>query len=118
MQRQTFAAVMDAYDNIKSVLGNAQAIDYSRMTGGQGAQFSTDNAKGLALLDYTIDVERTIKNTLNAPELKYYLDNLVGQSFPLKVDTEESMAIQEKLGRMFYARGMYPVRKYFVTIKR
>jgi hypothetical protein len=118
MERSTFIHVIEAYENIKATLGNAQAIDYSRITGGQGAQFSTDNSKSLALLDFCIDVENTIKNNLTPEEHTFVLDNLAGCELPLKVETEFSMAIQEKLGRLFYARGMYPIRKYFVTVKR
>lgn len=118
MERYTCAQIMHTYDTIKSVMGNAQAIDYSRITEGQGPQFSTDTNKGLALLDFCIDVENTIKSVLTPEEQKFFLDNYSGHDLPIPVDTEFGMAIQEQLGRSFYGRGMYPVRKYFVTIKR
>jgi hypothetical protein len=112
MERKACTAVLDAYSQTKSIIGTAGAIDYSKNTGGRGALFS-DAGKHLPLLDFVIDVENTLDETLSKAEIRYYMEDLL--DFEKTTFSVEFMKVQERLGRQFMGRLLYPVKRYFAN---
>jgi hypothetical protein len=108
--RIAFNSVMEAYENIESSIGYPGAVDYSKITGGSGAQFS-DKGAGQKLIEFAIDVENVISKSVTPFELR----NWGADVFNLEQTTltEVVLAIRERLGRRFIGRGLSPVNKYF-----
>lgn len=115
MERKACRDVLDVYNQTKSVTGTAGAIDYAKITGGRGAQYS-DAGKNLPLLDFLIDVENTISETLTGEERALYLERLLDTE--RAVTTEDVQRVEERLGRQFKARYIHPVHLYFITVKK
>ena len=117
-QRRAFYEVMNTYNQIKESMGQAQALDYARITGGMGAQYS-HNDHGFRLIDFVVDVESTLAKELSPSERELIAASFFGVGdADLPVKTEEIMRLMEKGGRLFNARGLYPVREYFTVIKQ
>ena len=115
MERKACRDVLEVYNQTKSVTGSAGAIDYGKITGGRGAMFS-DAGKSLPLLDFCVDVENALSNTLGPEELTLHLETLLDTE--RTVTTEEVQHIEERIGRKFKAYGLHPVHLYFVTVKK
>ena len=114
-ERQACRSVLDVYAETKSVVGMTQAMDYSKMTGGRGAIYDP-SSKNSPLFDFLIDVELTIKETLTKEEVFQHLNTLLDVN---RVVTVEAICkMEERLGRQFVARKIWPVRQYLTTIKR
>jgi hypothetical protein len=118
-EREAFAAVIDAYNQIKSTLGSEQAFDYSRMNNGaQAAQYCPEKKHaGFAFIDYVVDVENAIKYALSEVEAQLLLRDTVKYAEELN-KTVARMEQEEKLGRVFTGRGLFPVRSYFIVVKK
>jgi len=112
--RAAFAAVLETLNNTRSVLGQSRAIDYSKVIGGEGAQFSQGDI-GHQLIDYTVDVLKAVKDTLSEAELKFFNENLLDDDYDMTVQSEEFLRLQERLGRVFISRDLFPVSKYFIA---
>ena len=108
-ERNAFASVMEAYNHTESVLGQAKSLDYSKITGGRGAQFS-DNSVGTRLIEFTVDVEQLLDKNIQENEL--WLRSLV-LDLELTTIPTEVLRIRERLGRVFIANNVYPVSSYF-----
>lgn len=117
LMRHVFAKVVDAYNNTRSVLGTAQAIDYSQVSGSGRGSYS-DPGVGFPLAEFTIDVMNAVKYALDPYEFKFFMDNIADKPLDLSVQSDEYMAMQDKLGRVFLSRKLYPVNAYFVTVKK
>jgi hypothetical protein len=118
MDRQATKVVLDTYQQIKDSFGVAQCIDYSRNTGGQGAQYSPDmKFNAMNAVEFKVDVERAVQASVSkelAAEIlcnpQIWLDN------PIR--TLEMLDADAAIGRTFKARGIFPPRAYFAHIKR
>lgn len=118
MMRHAFATVMENYNHMRSILGTAQAVDYSRMASRSGRSGYGGESKSYPLTDFTIDVENAVKQTLKGDDLTFFYTSLKDKPIDFSVQTEEFMRIQEKMGRVFLSRGLYPIQKYFTVIKK
>jgi hypothetical protein len=117
IQRTAFQKVMKHFNEIRSSLGSSAALDYSRITGGQGAQYNI-NDQFFKLIDFTVDVQNVVARTLDTHEQRFFKQNLLDQPIDYTIQSVEFMALQEKLGRVFLDVGLAPVRSYFATIRR
>lgn len=118
LMRHCFMQVMATSNHILSVLGTAQAIDYSKMAEPSGRSGHSGCSHSYPLTDFTIDVENTAKQTLDEDDLRFFNTSLKGKDIDYSVQDNDFLRIQEKLGRAFYSRGLYPLQKYFTTVKR
>lgn len=116
LRRHVFAKVIDAYNNTRSVIGTAQAIDYSKAIGEGRAAYSHSSI-GFPLAEFTVDVLNAVKYALNPYEFKYFMDNIADKPLDLTYQSEEYMEMQERMGQVFLARKLYPVQGYFITVK-
>jgi hypothetical protein len=114
-ERYACRSVLDSYNETRATTGSSGAIDYSRITGGRGAQYS-DSGKNLPLLDFVVDVENTLSETLHPNEITLFLKTLLETD--RLVTTEQMQRIEERVGRQFKLRGLYPVFQYFTTVKK
>ncbi len=114
-ERKACRDVLDVYNQTISTVGTAGAIDYAKITGGRGAQYS-DSGKNLPLLDFLIDVENTLVETLTVAEHEMYISALLETD--RVVTTEALQLVEERLGRQFKARYIHPVHGYFTVIKK
>jgi len=65
------------------------------------------------MLDFIADVHLAAKRTLTEPEFAYYTMLMKQNPLNTSIQTEPFMALFEKLGRVFEARGLYPIKGYF-----
>lgn len=114
MQRTAFLTVVTAYNDVRSVIGQAGAKDYSTITGGQGAQYNADD-RFFRAIDFIVDVDNAVKNTLDTHSTRFFDEYIRDKNFDMSVQNEDFMKFQEALGRAFIGRGMYPLNKYFKT---
>lgn len=114
-QRAAFEAVIATFNDIRSVQGTAPAKDYSLITGGSGAKFN-DNGTFFNTIDYTVDVFNAVKMALaDSPSAQRFFERKIVDNHNIDYarQSETFMHFQERIGRVFIARGLYPVRKYF-----
>ena len=116
-KRIAFGAVMTICNRIRGTLGQSPAIDYAAKSGGQGAQFSGED-HGHQLIDYTVDVAAAAHDTLRGADLVFFNARLLDQDFDLTAQSEAFMLLQERLGKVFTERELYPVAGYFKTVKQ
>jgi hypothetical protein len=118
MERKAFQAVMDAYDNIYSVVGSSQAIDYNKLSQGHGAKYAF-NDQVFRMIDFLIDVQNIMKKVLTPNEMEFASDVLNGESsFDWTLQSSSFMLMSEKVGRVFISRKLYPVERYFQVQKK
>lgn len=116
--RSAFQRVIDTYNSIRSVMGTTKAMDYSTINrGAQGPQYSF-NDEWYRLIDFTVDVRRAATDSLTPAEMAEFDNNIQDQEIDYTVQSNEFVKFQEKLGRVFVARKLYPTSKYFAVIKR
>lgn len=116
-RRRAFLTVINQFNDIRSVLGQAGCVDYSRLSGGKGPIYATDRGKAFRLIDFTIDVRNILERNLTAEELSFVKATLYDKEIDLTVQSEAFMKLQERIGRLFIGRGLYPVSKYFNEVK-
>ena len=118
-QREAFVAVMDSFNSIRAVLGQIQAMDYSKMTEGSGAQYGTTD-RTHQVIDYQVDVMSAVEASLTPAQLVFFNERLKDQDLEevLLVQDTAFMDLQEKLGRIFIARELFPVTSYFKVVKQ
>lgn len=117
-QREAFVAVIDNYNQIRAVFGTIQAMDYSTKEV-RGAQNSTTD-RSHQVIDFQVDVTKAVEDTLNAEQLKFFNTVIKDKDLEdaLMVQSVQFMHLQEKLGRVFIARQLFPVTKYFTVTKQ
>jgi len=115
--RGAFQVVLDTHSKIRSTIGTSKAIDYSRNTGGQGAQYSRSDI-GHQLIDFVVDVDKAAKDTLTPTEHKFFEENLTTGDYDPTVQSSSFLRLQERLGSVFVARGLYPTSGYFKPVGR
>lgn len=116
--RHAFAVVVENFNHLRSILGTSQAVDYSRMFENTGKARDSATNKAYVLIDFTIDVEKAIRSTLNDGDLKFFHSNILDKPLDLSVQSEEYIEMQEQLGRVFFSRGIYPLQRYFSVVKK
>lgn len=109
--RQAFFAVVEMYNQTRATVGHASAIDYEA-TQRSSAKYKIDIAFA-RVIDYGIDIHNAIKHTLNKDEFDFF--NLIYLDKPDQSakSTKEMMSIQERLGKVFKERGLFPISRYF-----
>lgn len=126
-ERAAFQVVLEAYAEIRSVCGSAQVMNLFGRTGGQNAQYSPDAGQHpFRLIDFVVDVERMLKETLTPFEYKDWLTPILNDLFAPEPVYPEPFAIQNaryrrlaaRVGRAFIGRGLFPPRQYFQVIKK
>jgi hypothetical protein len=117
--REAFVAVIDSFNQIRTVLGQIQAMDYANALEGSGAQYGNTD-RSLQVIDFMVDVTKAVEGTLTPEQLAFFNENLKDNDLEeaLKVQTVQFMRLQEKLGKVFIARELFPVSKYFVSAKQ
>jgi hypothetical protein len=115
--RMICAKVLDAYLDVKSTVGQAPAVNYTKITGGGRAMFKgSDN--GNAFIDFVVDVESAAKYALGESRQKKHFKEVLGKDgLNLTVQSVEFMNDEATLGRIFLARGLYPVSMYFKGVR-
>lgn len=110
--------VVDRCNDIRSVLGQVEAFDYSRLKdSGEGAQYAPHG--GFPFLEFTVDVLNVARNVLSPQEFAFFTRHMYdNHDLDYTRCTDDEMRLQEKLGRAFMGRGLYPVSAYFRVIKR
>ena len=116
-QRKVAISVLQTYAEILGVIGSISASDCSTITGGQGAQYST-NGKDFPMVDFACDVWLSAKKTLESSEFEFFKRQWHDKPIDLSVQDDVFMYTLEKLGRTFLGRGMYPVSSYFAVVKK
>lgn len=111
-----FYAVLEGYQETKSVMGTSGAIDYSQ------AVLSPSTANQIAgyvqpsLMDYVADVELTAKKALSESDFaffkKYFIDMDLADLPSSESFRERSKSVAENAGRRFLASGLYPMKAY------
>lgn len=110
--------VLDAYTQIREVIGQPQCLDYSRNTGGQGAQYDPlKKSRVNEAIDFKVDVENATEFVLGRKFAEKLLNN-PDEWVEATIHTEEMLGFQQTLGQVFKERGLYPVQRYFEVIKR
>lgn len=115
-QRAAFATVVTAYNDVRSIVGQAGSKDYSKITGGQGAQYNTDD-RFFILIDFCVDVEKVVRDVLDTHQQHFFHTQIRDKDLDLRVQSEDFMRFQEILGRTFIGRGLFPLNKYFRSLK-
>ncbi len=115
-QRKAFIQVLDTFNKIRSSLGTTPSMDYAQNTGGSGAQYAISDFTH-QLIDYQVDVDKAVRETLTESETEFYEENLVDKDFDMTNQSSTFMRMQEHLGKEFTARGLYPVAAYFSITK-
>lgn len=111
--RDVFWAAITACNHIRSVFGSAPAVDYSKITGGQKAQFK-DKALYFTAIDYSVDVLKACQDTLNPEQMTELKNTIVDKVFDHpEVQSPGLVKMAERMGRVFITRRLYPVEKYF-----
>lgn len=109
-ERMAFSAVIETYEHAKSVLGTAKAMDYSKITGGRGAQYS-DNSFSSRLIEFMVDVENLINNNISKDDARLWLKDVM--DIEATTIHECVLRIRERIGRAFIGNQVYPVSFYF-----
>jgi hypothetical protein len=119
-ERTACIYTLEAYNSSRSVAGQPQAIDYSqRNPGSQSAQYRDDSMKYYQIVDFITDVHKAVKDTLTPAEYKWFVANLQDQDeIDLTHQPDPFLDLQEKLGKVFLERGLYPLGGYFTVIKK
>jgi hypothetical protein len=113
--RRAFLSVMSAHQELRGTIGHAAAVDYSSVIDRSGPQNLVAHGS-MPFVDFCVDVENVVDRTCtDAEKAAFWLHHKDGAE--VAVTTEEMMELQSKIGRVFAARGIYPVREYFTTIK-
>ncbi len=115
--RHAFAVVIENYNHIRSVVGTAQAMDYSR-SGQSNKVGCSSEAKSYPLTDFSIDVYNAVKHALTKEELIFFHTALEDKPLDLSVQDDNYLALQERLGRVFVGRKIYPLQLYFSMFKQ
>lgn len=113
--RRAFFVVVETYNELRSTLGTAKAIDYAGSQLGK-ALYKNDIAF-LRLIDFTIDVDKAVVDTLDGGDLVMFRECYKDQPDNSSKSTTEQMSMQERMGRIFMARHIYPVSGYFMVGK-
>lgn len=109
--RAVFFAVVENYNQIRATIGQAQALNYETSDLGK-AKYKND-VSFLKVIDYTIDVENVVKRVLTPGEIHLFNRHYKDKKEASPVSTIEMMHLQANLGRIFLARGLYPISNYF-----
>jgi hypothetical protein len=112
--------IIEAANEIRSSIGAAQNLNYERAgSNAQGAQYVNDG-HSFRLIDFTVDVEKAVRDTLTDAEYDFYNQRLKDKDFDeeLKVQSSEFLRMQERLGRVFKVRKLWPASKYFAVVKK
>jgi len=113
--RKAFFSVVDNYNEIRESVGQAQAIDYAATQ--EGKPMYKNDLSFLKIIDYSADVHNTLKATLNPQEMGLFKKHYLGQPNQSANSTKEMLNLQEKAGKEFIKRGLYPIVKYFGGLK-
>ncbi len=118
-QRAAFVDVIENVNKIRSVVGQIQAMDYVRAIDGSSAQYSTTD-HALQVIDFLVDVDRAIKSVATPQQLVWFNENIKEGDLESVLETQslQFMHLQEKLGRVFILRDLFPVSKYFTVTKK
>lgn len=113
-RRAVSGKVIDAYRAIDSAIGQNPAFDYAKITGGQGAQYSSHGGGMFTAIDFTADVLTAVSATVTGHEREWYLGLLNSNR-----DHEDSTPDQDKIhvliARTYIERGIYPIVGYFTA---
>jgi hypothetical protein len=118
--RHACEQVLEEANEIRSTIGMTQNLNYEQAgSNAQGAQYTND-CNPFRRIDFTADVSAVVKDVLTEPEYRYYKEKLEDKDFEdeLKVQSVAFMSMQERLGKAFKARGLWPVSKYFKVVKK
>jgi hypothetical protein len=119
MYRFAFWKVMEAYNAARSLMGQAGAMDFTKITGGKGAQYNPSAGQdNFRMIDFTVYVLQVVKELLDTQEMQFFEEKLQDSDLDIPVQSEEFLRMQERLGRAFMGRGLYPVRRYFAVVKK
>jgi hypothetical protein len=107
-----FNGTMSVFYDTRKAIGQAGAIDYSRMTGGAGAKYS-DHEKGVGMINFCQDVVNVAKNTLLPEEFALFRVTYLEREDALnEVHTVQLVNLQNVLGRRFREHRIYPMQEY------
>jgi hypothetical protein len=114
-RRNVSEQVINTYREITLTIGQAPAIDYHRITGGQNAQFAAPKNGMFTAIDFTADVENTVRATLQGADRRWYTDLLKTDREFLEYQTDAELAVHELMGRAYVEREMYPITGYLTS---
>lgn len=113
--RRAFFIVVETFNELRSTSGSAKSMDYAQSQLGS-PKFKND-ISFLRLIDFTLDVEKAVMDTLDGSDLAMFKEHYQDQPSKVSKSTTEQMRIQERMGKIFMARHIYPVSKYFMVEK-
>lgn len=116
--RTIFRSIIEIYHEVKATIGQPGAIDYERSDlGKKPYATSHDNAAATVCWDFLADVELST-NLLDGAGHKYIWDNCLDKEPNWDVQSQDFLHWQEKLGKLFLQRRMYPVGEYFRMVRK
>lgn len=115
--RGAFQRVIETCNDILSVLGNIEAMDYTSLKENDGPMYAPP--RGFPLLEFTVDVKNLAEKALTPDEFGFFSRQVYGnQDLDYTYQNEAFLSMQDKLGRVFVGQGLFPPHQYFVTIKK
>lgn len=110
--KKAFEEVLDYYEISKSK-SLVNVMDTAKDNGLNG----TINPAAPSILDFICDVDQTIKIVIDNKNIlqKFFETYIIGND---TLDKSEKNSFEQRIGRLFITRGIWPVRKYFFTIRK
>lgn len=114
-RRDVSAQVIASYREIVATVATSPATDYSRITGGQNAQYAPPRGGLFTALNFTADVENAVSSTLDQYEARWYFGLLDSSRDFLSNQSDRELDIHERMGRAYVERELYPITAYLVS---